>query len=106
MRRLAKALIACSFLLLLLAGPSQAAVMAGQKNESYSGKLITITALSNRYKLIIDKRVMYIPINDDQHTRLMIKTAQSLINKKVTVTYRDTSNLILSINPFKKKTFY
>ena len=106
MRKLTKALVACSFLLLLLAGSSQAAVMAGQENESFSGKLITITALSDRYKLIIDKRVMFIPINDDQHTRLMIKTARSLINKKVTITYRDTSDLILSINPFKKRTFY
>jgi len=106
MRKLTITLIMSTFLLLIMVGPSPATMMAGQKNLSFSGKLISITILNNRYKLIIDKRVMFIPINDDQHSKLLIKTAKSLINKKVTATHKNTSDLILSIISFKKKAFY
>ena len=104
MRKLTHAFVLCSFLLLLSAGSSQAMMMRGAKR--FSGKLHAVTKLGDRYKLRIDKRIMFILMNDDKRTSELIKTAKSLLHKKVTVTYKKNHNIIIFINSFKKKKLY
>ena len=102
MRKLALTLIICSFLI-LLAGSSQAVIKLGQPGERFSGKLQAMNVLSDRYKLRINKRIMFILKQDDKHTKDLINKAKSLLHKKVTVTYNKTSNFILSITSFEKE---
>ncbi len=110
MRKLFYPLILCSFLLLFSTGLSRATMMAGggTENEQFSGKLIAISTLSDRYKLRIDKRILFIMKNKDKHSKDMIKAAKSLLHKKVTVTYKAAGNIILSITPLnlQKETFH
>ncbi len=106
MRKFTHIFIVCSLLLLFSAGLSQATMMAGGNNEQFSGKLHAVTKLSDRYKLRINNRIMFILISNDKHTKKLIKTAKSLIHKKVTVTYNKTNDFIISIYSSKKKTLY
>ena len=102
MRKFTLTLIIFSFLI-MLAGSSQAVIKPGLPEELFSGKLLAINSLSDRYKLRINKRIMFIRKQDDKHSKDLIKTARSLLYKKVTVTHDKASDFILSITSFEKE---
>ena len=106
MKKITKALIICTVLLFILVSSSSAMLKPGPKNKSFRGKLSSMNVLKDRYKLVIGKRIMFIVISNDSHTKEMITTAKSLIDKMITVTYTKGSNIILSLNNSASKTFH
>ncbi|MBN2707339.1 MAG: hypothetical protein JXR89_12995 [Deltaproteobacteria bacterium] len=99
-------IVVCCLALPFYQKSCRAALAAGPADESYSGVLQSINLLSDRYRLTIDGKDMYIMIEDKGKAMNLAGTAKSLLNQKVTITYLKASAVILSIAPFKEKSFH
>ena len=90
--------------LLFLATPPTTgrAMLIGNGCTETSGKLISMTRLKERYKLVVGAKTLFIIADGSKNSHELVRRARPLVDKQVTVVYIETDRRVVSIFPARQ----